>query len=152
MMNRLYLLLIVGLLASGVGCSREQSLPLAPALAVPMASPGVETPGLWIGPAGGSVVDGGVRLDVPAGALGVPTRIAIERRPDGSVDLTPNGQQFLVPVSLTFLMDAGKDPVRFAVEWFDPAGGWVVIPSYASPNKRVACLMHFSIYRIVAYE
>jgi hypothetical protein len=152
MKNHRYLLILVAFVMLGAGCSSDSQSPLAPAVAVPMGGPGLEAQTRVIGPDGGCVVNGGVRLDIPAGALSAPTNIGIEWLGDGSVDLTPNGQQFQVPVSLTFNVAPGQDPLHHVVEWFDPAGGWVVIPSLASAGRRVAPLMHFSIYHIVAYE
>ncbi len=99
MKNHRYLLILAAVLMLGAGCSSDSESPLAPALAVPMGGPGLEPQTRVIGPDGGCVVSGGVRLDIPAGALSAPTTIGIEWLEDGSVDLTPNGQQFVVPVS-----------------------------------------------------
>jgi len=147
-----FLLLLVAVFAVVAGCSADRTAPLEPAVALPMGGPGLDARAALIGPGGGSVVNGDVRIDVPAGALSEPVVISIAKLSDGSVDLTPNGQRFLAPVTLTFSLAPGKDPDRHAVEWLDPANGWVPIPSEVAQGRRAARLMHFSIYHIIEYE
>lgn len=135
-----------------VGCSmdaaEQPTSPAAPSCA--LAAPSIRDGGKWIGPAGGFVESGGVRLDVPAGALETGTLLAIHRQADGSVDLTPDGQQFDIPVRLHLAAPAGSAPAACSIQWYDPARSlWVAIPSNSESIGRVAPLAHFSVYRII---
>lgn len=155
-MNRKRLALMVLCLGLGMaGCSEESVLPtqVTPD-AVAMGGPGLgDFASKWIGPAGGHLRLPGVRLEIPAGALAVSTLISIEKEADGSVDLSPDGQTFAVPVALTFDIEPGQDPEAMCVQWYDPDEAiWTIIPSASSQSARSAPLAHFSIYRITLFE
>lgn len=137
---------------AAAGCSENVGVPTqtSPA-AFAMGGPGLgDFNSRWIGPAGGTLSLSGVRLDVPQGALSSSTLITMEREADGSVDLSPDGQTFAVPVLLTFSTEPGQDPETLCVQWFNPqAGAWTTIPSLSKTSARAAELAHFSIYRIM---
>ncbi len=148
-------LALVCLAVLAIGCSEDRVLPTqvtAIAHADRESGCSIVTSG-WIGPAGGSLALAGVRLQIPVGALESSTLIAIERRADGSVELSPDGQQFAAPVELSFMVAPGLDARAQEIQWFDPQSGvWVDIPSIASGATRTASLAHFSIYRITLFE
>jgi hypothetical protein len=147
-----YLLLLTAAVILAAGCSSDGPLPLAPAVGLPMGGPGLDSRSAVIGPQGGQLVNGDVRLDLPAGALDSPTRVGIERREDGSVEITPEGLEMRVPASLTFTLAPGSDPAVHQVEMLESAGAWVTLPSVVAGVARVAPVRNFSIYHIVEYE
>ena len=67
--------------------------------------------GRWIGPQGGSVDLGYCELDIPAGALTRYTYISITQDDPNvaSVELGPDGQQFLVPITIKMSLLAFQD-------------------------------------------
>lgn len=146
------LLPLAALFVVMAGCSGDRTAPMEPVVVQALGGPGLDARSALIGPDGGTVASGNVRVDVPAGALAEPVMISITRLADGSVDLTPNGQTFLLPVTLTFVLAPGKDAEHHAIEWLDAARGWVAIPSEATHGMRAAMLEHFSIYHIIEYE
>lgn len=140
-------ILAAGLFALA-GCS--QDLVLSADYEAPAATasePQLNSAWAVIGPDGGSVSISGARVSLPPGALSSSLVITISRRTDGSVDLGPEGTQFLVPVTLEL---GTPNPAGAVVRWFDPSTGtWVVIPSSASQGCRRAPLVHFSLYQVI---
>jgi hypothetical protein len=132
------------------GCASDPQSPTADqAFPEGIARESAETSG-WIGPLGGALTLQGVTLTIPAGALTKQTPITMHRMSDGSVELGPDGQTFLVPVQLLFAVPFGGNGADYAAQWFDPASGaWVDIQSTNVVLGRLALLQHFSLYRMV---
>jgi hypothetical protein len=130
-----------------LGCASNDKIgPVFPESNVPV---GAAVESALIGPDGGSLAITGAVLTIPAGALSRTVDISIERLPDNSVELGPNGLTFLTPVSLT-LSAPGGDASGSVIRWFNPSAGiWVVIPSSVGVGTRTASLAHFSNYEII---
>lgn len=135
-----------------LGCSIDAGGPATSPLTAPqsLAETVTRDGGEWVGPAGGVVEEGGVQLEIPPGALTAESRIAIHRQADGSVELTPDGQRFKLPVRLHLATPVGCTAAACSIQWYNPASGvWVAIPSNPESAGRVAPLAHFSSYRIL---
>jgi hypothetical protein len=149
----LYLFGFAVIVLSVLGCSADSQNPEVSPLAVALGGSDqvLKDGSRLIGPSGGVVAKGGVVVEVPPGALDTETRIGIILRADGSVDLTPDGQRFSVPVQLHLVVPAGKAASACVVQWYDPSQDlWVTIESAASGIERVAPLPHFSVYRTIS--
>jgi hypothetical protein len=117
-----------------------------------------------IGPAGGTVTssDGRLQITVPAGALAASTSIGVvtisNEAPGGmgnAFRLTPSGQTFVKPVTLTYKPAAGElatDPPHVGVA-FQTAGAWKILPGLtADPagTTFVVTTTHFTDFAYVA--
>lgn len=137
-------LILGGCATDPVGPTNETDLPSSSLGAITSESSG------WIGLAGGVLSVCGRTLTIPAGALHEPTYISLRRLSDGSVDLEPDGQTFLVPVQILFVVPASAKASAYQVEWYDPsAEEWTQIPSLSAGGSRTASLAHFSRYQLV---
>jgi hypothetical protein len=107
-----------------------------------------------IGVDGGTIQNGNVSLDFPPGALAQDVTITILMDENGLViaDLTPEGLQFGVPVTLTMDLEdtsAEGDAANTYIAWHDPGSdGWVIVENLAplDSNTIRARLDHFSKY------
>ena len=132
------------------------------------SSPGTDTgsggptQALITAAAGGTVSFGGMKADIPAGALATDTTITVQTvdvstlpAPStvvGAVyDLGPNGTTFSKPVKLTFDLDSTKlasDEVPSIA--FVKAGAWELLPdSMIKDGKVVATTTHFTMFGVV---
>jgi len=131
-----------------------------PAAATPRGTPNGAPSSATIGPDGGTLSssDGGVTLTVPAGAVASPTEVVIQpiTYPGGgsgpAYRLTPDGQTFAQPVTLTFSYDAALDGVNaqgLGIAFQDPEGVWrALLASSVDETARTVSVTtpHFSDY------
>lgn len=102
---------------------------------------------------GGSISNGWVTLDFPAGALNEDTEISISMPDPGKliVELEPHGIQFNKPVGMTLNLN-GTDAEGFSDDanllWFnEDMGWWEILETDASQaNQAKTFLRHFSRY------
>ena len=103
---------------------------------------------------GGTVSNGWVTLDFPAGALNEDTEISIEMLNDGtlSVELSPHGIQFNAPVTMTMDLkgtNAEGMSESCSTLWLnEDEGQWVPVTGLDAddPNQLKSQLEHFSKY------
>jgi hypothetical protein len=138
MINRiLHCLLACGLLAAGCG---SKTAAIAPATK--------------IGSAGGTVTaPGGLRLDIPAGALASDTQIRVTTSADGAPTAAgpitalyrfePSGLVFRSPVQVTIPLPAG---ISAASVYWSLAGrpGWRALETHLASGAVTALTTHFS--------
>ncbi len=99
-------------------------------------------PGGMVGAAGGTLTNDHVTLNVPAGAVAVPTAFTIETLDapppsaalvaGSAMQLGPPGVAFAQPVNVTMrwtaAQESGADPSRFAVHRWD-GQQWIMLPN-----------------------
>lgn len=119
-----------------------------------------------IGSQGGTLVSGGHRLVVPAGAVSEPIVFRMRVREDAvEVDLTATGPKsdrendvgsrgFAVPLRLELSYSGAEsvsDPSRLQIAWVRDDGVLEALPSTVDPGARTvaAQLVHFSGYTLV---
>ena len=129
-------------------------------------SPPSQTPPGGIGPAGGTVSNGGAQVVVPAGALSQTTSIAIEQTSSGAPPLpagvvsfgpmfafTPHGTTFAAPVTVTLPYDPSLVPAGTQVEFYKTGSSqasWEAVPlASTAANSVTADVTGFS-YMTVA--
>jgi hypothetical protein len=165
------LIACVTLLASAIGCNSgsivstdkvADTVVMDPSFILILStSKGFDSPmlnsesasGLVSAELGGSVSNGWVTLDFPAGALDEDTEISISMPDPGKliVELEPHGIQFNEPVGMTFNL-IGTDAEDLSDEacllWFnDEMGWWEKLDTEASDDNRCnTFLKHFSKY------
>jgi len=119
-----------------------------------------------IGPAGGTVTSADQRLQItiPAGALAANTTIGIgsitNPAPGGmgaAFRLTPSGQTFAVPVTLTYKPAAGEldtDPSQVGLAFQTAAMTWQIVPGIVADTTAgtfTSTTTHFTDYAYVAF-
>ncbi len=145
-----------------VTAATDVSGPTATAVGV---ATGTTTSNSTIGPAGGSVTstDGKMLLSIPAGALVSNTTIGIQAisnkahgKVGGAYRLTPDGQSFLKPVTLTFTYseaDLDGTAPQFLGAAFQTVGGfwkWLGVATVNTANKIVSVnTSHFTDFSTV---
>lgn len=105
-----------------------------------------------IGPEGGTMSCGPYTLTVPQGAVSVPVAMRMDQVSCGQwpVELSPDGTQFMVPVTLSFDAAGEPDPGSMDVHWWNPkSGDWEVQPTAHQGTTCSAELSHFSRYIII---
>ncbi len=150
-----------GDVASEVG--PDVALEVAP-LVAPVGTPsGPATEGT-IGPAGGSLTAGSLRVDVPAGALAEETTVSatpISATAPGArgqaLRLGPEGATFSLPVTLTFAYTdddlAGTSPEALLIAFQHGSGVWAVpgdVTLDAASRTVSVETTHFSDWSMVA--
>jgi hypothetical protein len=118
-----------------------------------------------IGPNGGTVTSADQRLTItiPAGALSANTTIGIgsitNTAPGGmgtAFRLTPNGQTFAAPVTLTY-KPAGEldtDPTQVGLAFQTAAGSWQIVPGIVPDTTAgtfTSTTTHFTDYSYFAF-
>jgi uncharacterized delta-60 repeat protein len=124
-------------------------------------SPPSQTPPSGIGPAGGTVSNGGAQVVVPAGALSQATSIAIEQTNSGAPQLpagvvsfgpmfafTPHGTTFAAPATVTLPYDPSLVPAGTQVEFYKTESSqtsWQTVPlTSTAANSVTADVTGFS--------
>jgi hypothetical protein len=117
----------------------------------PQLAPAIEQ---TIGAAGGSISNGIVTLDFPAGALDDDEVITIRMSGNNLLisDLGPDGIDFNEPVIMSMDLKGtsaeGQAKTTY-IAWYDPEENeWVIVENLSprGPNKVRALLRHFSKY------
>ncbi len=127
-------------------------------------APTIPTNAKTIGASGGTVAtsDSSASLSVPAGALASDTSIGVTPATGspgpGAVgqvyDLSPDGQTFQQPVTLTLHYNpaelGGADPTQLKVATFS-LGSWSAVPSTVDTSAQtvVASISHFSPWSLI---
>jgi uncharacterized delta-60 repeat protein len=131
----------------------------------PSSSPQPPPPS-GIGPAGGTVSNGGARVVVPAAALAQVTSIAIEQTDVGAPPLpagvvafgpmfafTPHGTAFAVPAAVTLPYDPSRVPPGTQVELYKTGASqssWQSVPLTSTGSNSVTADVSGFSYMVVA--
>lgn len=114
-----------------------------------------------IGPGGGTLVAGGLTVEIPAGALSDAVEISIRETPEtpapenalGQVfTLEPEGQTFAKPIALRFSIAASQlldgERLRDVAVMTAPQGGttFAALPTVAEAGAVLAEAAHFSLF------
>lgn len=105
-----------------------------------------------IGPDGGTLSCGPYTLQVPAGAVSQAVTMGMTQITCGQwpVELSPDGIQFAVPVTLSFDADSEPDPGSMNVHWWNPKSEeWEAQSTAHQGTVLSAQLSHFSRYIII---
>lgn len=145
----------------GGGGGSSKPTPVATAVGTPMGSAATAT----IGPAGGSLMssDNKLTINIPASALTTTAVISIQpitNTAHGKIGsgyrLTPDGQTFQQPVSLTFtytaqdLVGSSADVLGVAYQSSDGYWHWLANPAVSpSDNSVTAATTHFTDFSMV---
>jgi hypothetical protein len=148
-----FLLPVILVLTAGCG----EDVPLAPpnasqspaaGTAIAQAAPETTVVSQTIGPAGGVIVAGPARLDVPAGALDEAVLITVTGIDADTVHckLEPHGLTFNVPVTLTLDRHSRLENTIF---WYNEAYSvWQDVGGTVVGETVRTQLPHFSFYRV----
>jgi hypothetical protein len=139
----------VALGALFVGC--QSTIEPEANLQRPMPSKAVVSAERSVGVLGGQLEAGEYRLTIPPGALLSPVTITMRQEAAGEwpVILGPEGQRFLLPVSLSFDAESEADPQSMTVAWWNPSTGeWVDQLTVHGGASVSTAISHFSRYTI----